>query len=189
MNLLTCLWPGAHPERDDRATLTTQGGWRDGTTVEPGGCLMTLGSPLTGTTGPGRQPVVVTLPAEIDVTNSGQVYDTLARALRDGAVVLVADATGTTFCDCTGVTTLVRVHHQAAAAGAALRVAASPAVQRIIQLSGTDHLLIAHPTVAAALDGGQDPAASNGDRNRAAGHPGDPEGQTLPVPRPPAPQS
>jgi anti-sigma B factor antagonist len=96
---------------------------------------------------------VITLPAEIDIVNSDQVYQALARALRGGAAVLVADATGTTFCDCAGARALARAHHQAAAAGAQLRVAASPALRRILDLADTGHLLNTHPTVAAALDG------------------------------------
>jgi anti-anti-sigma factor len=121
--------------------------------------MMSGGSRRSHTTaGPGPQTVVVTLPAEIDVANGGQVHDALAQALCGGAAVLVADATGTTFCDCAGVGALVRAHHQAAAAGAQLRVTASPAVRRILELTGTNHLLHTYPTVNAALDSEQHPA-------------------------------
>lgn len=149
---------------------------------------MSVGSPPARATGPGPQHVAVTLPTEIDITNSGQVYDTLARYLSAGTAVLVADATGTTFCDCSGVTALLRAYHLAAAAGAQLRVAASPAMRRILQLSGTDHVLVASPTVAAALEDAQQAAASKGDGGRAAGRTRDPGARILPTPRPPTSQ-
>lgn len=103
--------------------------------------------------------VVVTLPPEIDVGNDGQVQDALTRALGTGTAVLVADAGGTTFCGCSGVHTLTRTHHRAAAAGVQLRVVASPAIRRIMKLTGTDQLLNAYPTLAVALaDGSRSPA-------------------------------
>jgi anti-anti-sigma factor len=95
--------------------------------------------------------VVITLPPEIDVANDGQVQDSLTRALDAGTAVLVADAGGTTFCGCSGVHALTRTHHSAAAAGAQLRVVASPAIRRIMTLTGADHLLDAYPTLAVAL--------------------------------------
>lgn len=102
-----------------------------------------------------RQPVVVTLPGEIDLTNAGQVHDALTRAGESGAAVVVADATETTFCDCAGVRALIRAHRQATAAGTDLRVAAaaSPTVRRILELTGADQVLDTYPTLTAALDG------------------------------------
>ena len=57
-------------------------------------------SPQPGTAGapvPPQQPrlAVVTLPGEIDISNDGQVQDTLTSALDDATTVLVADASGT----------------------------------------------------------------------------------------------
>ena len=48
-------------------------------------------------------PVVVVLPAEIDVTNSEQVYDRLVAALTPGVDIVIADMTSTSFCDSSGV--------------------------------------------------------------------------------------
>ncbi len=45
-------------------------------------------------------PVIVALPAEIDLSNADQVYDQLYAALVSGAPVVIADFTGTRFCDC-----------------------------------------------------------------------------------------
>lgn len=103
------------------------------------------------------EAVVVTLPAEIDITNGKLVREAVAQALCEPAAVLVADAAGTAFCDCAGVSALTRAHHQAIAAQAQLRVVASPAVRRVIELTGASQFLSIYPTVAAALDIGQHP--------------------------------
>lgn len=102
-----------------------------------------------------RQPVVVTLPGEIDAVNAGQVYGALIRALETGAGVVVADATETAFCDCAGVRTLARAHSQAAASGVDLRVAAAASgkVRRILELTGVGQILDTYPTLTAALNG------------------------------------
>ncbi len=111
----------------------------------------------TGTVASPRRPrlAVVTLPGEIDVCNDGQVQDALTRALDEGTAVLVADASRATFCGCAGVTALLSAHHRAASAGGQLRVAASPAMRRILRLTGADQVLSIYPTLAAALADGQ----------------------------------
>ena len=102
-------------------------------TTAPGGELAPPGqklqsaSPQPGTAGAVVSPqqprlAVVTLPGEIDISNDGQVQDTLTSALDDGTAVLVADAGATAFCGCSGVTALLLTHHRAAAARAQLRV-------------------------------------------------------------------
>jgi anti-anti-sigma factor len=123
-------------------------------------------SPQPGTAGAVVSPeqprlAVVTLPREIDVSNDGQVQDTLTSALDDGTAVLVADAGGTTFCGCSGVTALLLTHHQAAAAGAQLRVVVgSPSMRRILELTAADQVLNTYPTLATALADGQTPDRS-----------------------------
>ena len=112
---------------------------------------------------PPQQPrlAVVTLPAEIDTTNDGQVQDTLTSALDNGTAVLVADAGRTAFCGCSGVTALLLTHHRAAAAGAQLRVVVgSPPMRRILELTAADQVLNTYPTLAAALAEGQAPDRS-----------------------------
>jgi anti-sigma B factor antagonist len=118
---------------------------------------------------------VVTLPAEIDVSNDGQVLDMLTRALDGGTAaldggtaVLVADASGTAFCDCSGVTALIIAGNQAAAAGARLRVAASPAVRRVLELTRADQVLDIYPTLAAALAVAGEPPAGERDGHGSA---------------------
>ena len=107
----------------------------------------------------GPQTVVVVLPGEVDVTNDGQVQDTLTRALGNGTAVLVADGSGTSFCGSSGVAALLAAHRRAGVAGTQLRVSTSPALRRILELTGADHLLDTYPTLAAALAGGTRPPA------------------------------
>jgi anti-sigma B factor antagonist len=123
-------------------------------------------SPQPGTAGVAVSPqqprlAVVTLPGEIDIGNDGQVQDTLTSALDDRTAVLVADAGGTTFCGCSGVTALLLTHHRAAAAGAQLRVVVgTPSMRRILELTAADQVLNTYPTLAAALADGQTPDRS-----------------------------
>lgn len=102
---------------------------------------------------PSPLAVLVTLPAEIDISNDGLVEDELTSALGDGLTVLVADGTRTTFCASAGMSALIRAHHQAEAAGKQLRVVASPAVRRILELTGADQVLDTYPSLADALAG------------------------------------
>jgi anti-anti-sigma factor len=116
-----------------------------------------------------QQPAAVTLPSEIDLTNASEVHDALTRARESGTAVVVADATETTFCDCAGVRALIRAHRRATAAGTDLRVAAatSPAVRRILELTGADQVLDTYPTLSAALDGPARAPASPAPREHA----------------------
>lgn len=104
--------------------------------------------------------VLVTLPAEIDISNDGLVEDELTSALGDGLAVLVADGSRTTFCASAGMSALIRAHHQAQAAGTQLRVAASPAVRRILELTGADQVLDTYPSLADALAGRHTPSTT-----------------------------
>jgi anti-anti-sigma factor len=99
---------------------------------------------------PGRH-LIVRAPGEIDITNVSQLTALLAQAFADGAAVVIADATATTFCDCDAVSALIDAHRRAAADGSQLRVAAGPAVRRLIGLTETHHVLDVYPTLAAAL--------------------------------------
>jgi anti-anti-sigma factor len=125
--------------------------------------LASLQHDNTGAAVPRRRPrlAVVTLPSEIDISNDGQVQDTLTRALDGATAVLVADAAATAFCGCSGVTALLLTHRRAAAAGAQLRVVVgSPPMRRILELTAADQVLNTYPTLAAALADGQPPDRS-----------------------------
>ena len=117
------------------------------------------------------QVAVVTLPVEIDVTNADPIREELLAVLNQGAVLLVADMSKTVFCDSSGVSALVRVFRHAATSGAAIRlVVSTPAVQRVLSITGVDRLMDVYPSVAASLAGpnGQaDPAWPDGVTARA----------------------
>lgn len=100
------------------------------------------------------QVAVVTLPGEIDVNNADMVREDLLSVLNQGALLLVADLSKTTFCDSAGVSALVRTFRQAASTAGSMRlVVATPAVQRVLSITGVDRLVEIFPSVAASLAG------------------------------------
>jgi anti-sigma B factor antagonist len=101
------------------------------------------------------RPVVVVLPGEIDVTNSGEVLQQLTGALSPAAGLVIADLTSTSFCDSSGVHALVQAHERAAAADVELRLAVAPggSVRRVLQLVGADHVVPVFASVPEAIQG------------------------------------
>ena len=99
-------------------------------------------------------PVVVVLPAEIDVTNSELVHDKLVAALTPGVDVVVADMTSTSFCDSSGVHAVIFANEAAAARGVQMRIAVSPegSVRRVLQLIGVGSVVPVYPSLAEAID-------------------------------------
>jgi anti-sigma B factor antagonist len=93
---------------------------------------------------------VVTMPAEIDITNAGEIRAALLAAASHDATVLVIDMSGTTFCDSAGVQAIIDARNQAAATHTQLRLVAT-AVLRILTLVGIDQLIPIYPTLDAAL--------------------------------------
>ena len=95
---------------------------------------------------------VVSLPAEIDITNADQVREDLLSVLNQGAALLIADLSRTTFCDSAGVSALARSFRRAEASQSDMRLVVSTlAVQRVLALTGIDRLLDIYPSVAASL--------------------------------------
>jgi anti-anti-sigma regulatory factor len=110
-------------------------------------------------------PVIVTMPAEIDLTNQDQAYDQLCAAFTSGADIVIADFTATTFSDCSSMRRLLTIQARAAARAAQLRVAISPGgtVCRVMQLMELDRRLALYPhTEAAARPPGPDPRDTPG---------------------------
>ncbi len=101
------------------------------------------------------KPVVVVLPAEIDVTNSEHVLDQLVTSLAPGVDIVIADMTGTSFCDSSGVHAIISAHEAAVSRGIKMRLAVSPdgSVRRVLQLIGVGHVLPVYPSLAEAMDG------------------------------------
>ena len=103
------------------------------------------------------QTAVVTLPAEIDITNADQIRGDLLSVLNQGADLLIADLSKTTFCDSAGVAALARTFWRAEASQSEMRLAVSTlAVQRVLALTGVDRLLDIYPSVTASLAGPHD---------------------------------
>lgn len=112
------------------------------------------GAPATDPNAPGAtasRDVMVILPTEIDVTNAGQMGKDLIAAIQPGLITLIADMTGTVFCDCSGISALVRAHRAAADEGAELRlVATGQPVLRVFTLTGADQVLKIYPSLPMA---------------------------------------
>jgi anti-sigma B factor antagonist len=97
------------------------------------------------------EPVVVTLPAEIEMFNADAVEAQLRDACAAGATV-IADLSATTFCDSAGARALLTAHKQAALGHAQLRAAVPPgAVRQMLTLLGLDTILLIFPSVTEAL--------------------------------------
>jgi anti-sigma B factor antagonist len=107
------------------------------------------------------EAAVITLPEEIDISNSDQVRDELLALLNRGPAVLIVDMAETTFCDSAGVNALVRAHKRATANGAEIRlVVASLGVQRVLAITGVDRLIPVYPSMIASLAEPGEPAES-----------------------------
>jgi anti-sigma B factor antagonist len=99
------------------------------------------------------QPVLVTLPAEIDMANADAAGEQLAAAFAAG-VVVIADMTGTTFCDSMGFRMLVRAYRLAGASGADLRLLVTSAnVLRVMTILRLDTVLPLYQSLEDALAG------------------------------------
>lgn len=119
------------------------------------------------------EPAVVTLPAEIEQDSAGlaldgvdslldgadslldgaaPAYAALREAVASGAPVVVADLTGTTFCDYPGFRQLVAIHRLAATRDVQLRLAmpADGAVRRWLEFLAHHRLVLAYPGLKAA---------------------------------------
>lgn len=96
---------------------------------------------------------VVRLPAELDSINAEQVRQQLCAALTPAVRIVVADLTGTTFCDVAGVRGLARARTYVTARHAELRLVVPPGlVRRVLTLvsPGGPFLIYANTGEAAA---------------------------------------
>jgi anti-anti-sigma factor len=100
------------------------------------------------------EQVVITLPEEIDVTNSPGLRETLLAVISRRPVLVVADMTATTFCDSSGMNVIVTAYRQAVAVGADMRlVIGHPAARRVFELNGIDTVIGIYPDLPSALSG------------------------------------
>jgi anti-anti-sigma factor len=101
-------------------------------------------------------PAVVSLPAEIDVTNAGEVLALVTAAFAPGVTVVIANLAGTRFCDSAGLRHLIMAHREAARAGVQLRLVIPPGgpVGRITELTGISRFVAVYPTLQLAAGAG-----------------------------------
>lgn len=86
-------------------------------------------------------PVLAT-PAEIDITNAEGLRSALRKAAANGHSTLVVDMTQTTFCDSSGLHTLLAAHRKAQAEGRQLLLVISgTTVLRIFAITGLDRVI------------------------------------------------
>lgn len=101
------------------------------------------------------KPSIVTLPAEIDAINSGAVQADLVAACVPTASIVVADLSGTVFCDSSAVRALVKAHQLATSLEIEFRlVVTSKPVLRVLELSGLETILRLYPSIESALGEG-----------------------------------
>jgi anti-anti-sigma factor len=95
---------------------------------------------------------VVTLPEQIDVSNSGPIREHLLAIVNRGASPLVVDMTATVSCDYSGAAAVARAFQRATASGTELRLAVTARlVRRVLSLNGlVDRLVSIYPSLEAA---------------------------------------
>lgn len=126
--------------------VTATGG-ADGSGAGPGPGLVTVGTRAEG------DRVVVTVHGDMCPDVDDAFQERLLRALADSVSGLDLDLGAVDFCDCTGLNALLRVRKEALAEGKTITLrAAAPAVERLLELTGTRPLF----TTEAEQDGGRD---------------------------------
>jgi anti-anti-sigma factor len=110
---------------------------------------------------------VITLPAEIDISNADGVQAELLSLLEQGATTLVLDMSATRFCDSAGVHAIVAARTRAVARGAEVRLVSSFAsVLRVFAITGVDQIVGVYSSLddatakPPAVLGNQDNAAT-----------------------------
>jgi len=117
----------------------------------------------------GRQAQVV-LPEHIDVSNAGQIRETLLAVVNQGAEALIADMTATVSCDHAGADAVARAYQRAVVSRTELRlVVTSEVVLRMLGMTGVGRLVPAYPSVEAALAARSPRVLTSADANSTDG--------------------
>ena len=105
---------------------------------------------------PGREAgtVVVTFPGEIDLANADRVGAELTAAFGPGADLVIADLSGTRFCDTSGIHALVMAYKKAQVTNTGFRVVVPPGeVRHVLDILHLDTVLALYPRLDLALPG------------------------------------
>ncbi|MFD0526687.1 STAS domain-containing protein [Kitasatospora arboriphila] len=109
--------------------------------------------------------LILHLAGEIDQDQRTALEDALGTAVEARPPRLIVDLSGLAFCDSTGLNALLKTRLAAQAADVELVIAAPPAhVERLLKITGTDHLFTARRSVRAALYGPDRPSPPAGKR-------------------------
>ncbi|MBM7171214.1 anti-sigma factor antagonist [Streptomyces sp. G44] len=148
----------AHPERPRTGRGAEHG--HDGRTRVP--LAQTSSPPASFETVPvGDDRVTLVLRGELDLEAGRQLRPGLTQVLGRAVRVVGLDLSRVVFCDCSGLNLLLALRQRALRHGKVLRVVSpSPAVDRIMDLTGTRHLF-----TPEGQEGGPAPAAA-GDMDR-----------------------
>jgi anti-anti-sigma factor len=97
--------------------------------------------------------VVVTLPVEIDISNTDDVREQLLFLLEAGGAPLIVDLSGTRFCDATAVGGLLYVQRRADLLGRPMYavVRARGLVRRVLDITGATALIPICDDVGSAI--------------------------------------
>lgn len=105
---------------------------------------------------------VIALSGEFDITTAPAVRTRALELIANGHPDLLADLSGVTFCDSSGLGALVGIWRCAKDAGGSLTLAAIPdRLSRMLSVTGMDTFLPAYPSTEAAV------AARRGNRTTA----------------------
>ncbi|MFJ9655890.1 STAS domain-containing protein [Streptomyces microflavus] len=100
---------------------------------------------------------VIALSGEFDVATAPAVRAHALDLIANGHPHLVADLAGVTFCDSSGLGTLIGIWRCAKDASGSLTLAAIPErLDRLLSITGMDTVLPAHPSTQTALLARQD---------------------------------
>jgi anti-sigma B factor antagonist len=101
---------------------------------------------------------VVAAAGELDVASGPVLAEHLAKLASGLRTRVVLDLAHLDFCDCAGLTVLLRAHHRFALDGGWLHLSApGPTVHKTLRLTKLTRVLICYPSVAAAF---RDPPAA-----------------------------
>ena len=99
---------------------------------------------------PGDGGTIVAISGEVDVCTEAPLQQALLRIIRERSARLMLDVSGVSFMDCAGLRALLATRRRAEMRGGCMRlIAASAAVRRIIELTGTHEALATERSTTA----------------------------------------